>query len=177
MTKKIYLAGGQQYSSDLGVGWRRKITESLCTLGFDVFDPSLHENPIKVQYGDDWKEKCDRNMQFRFQLGGELIDYDYNILKKCYAMLVYWDKSASLGGGTKSEITWSRQLGIPCYVVLSPEYTIEDLPIWTCGGIRNPNNVFTSFDAFLRKFENDCMLRFHDKGKVLSANIADAYNG
>jgi hypothetical protein len=172
---KIYLAGGQQYSKDLGVGWRKYITEKVCEVGWDVFDPSLEENPIREKHGDNWKEKCN-NHDFRFRLGGELIDYDYNILKKCQAMLVYWDKSAVIGGGTKSEITWSRQLGIPCYVVLDEQHTIEDLPVWTCGGIRYPENVFKDFDSFLTEFKHISKIKIHasglrgiEKGKVIPA--------
>lgn len=172
---KIYLAGGQQYSKDLGVGWRKEITEKVCEMGWDVFDPSLEENPIREQFGDNWKDKC-KSPEFRFKLGGELIDYDYGILKKCQAMLVYWDESAVLGGGTKSEITWARQLGIPCYVVLHEKYTIDDLPIWTCGGIRNPENVFSSFDGFLAQFEHMSKTKLHwkhfwgvEEGKVIPA--------
>jgi hypothetical protein len=141
MNKKVYLAGGQQYSNDFGVGWRRDISNFLCNNGFDVFDPTYEENPIKVKHGDDWKIKCTTDTSFKYKLGGELIDYDYGILKQCSAMLVFWDMSAVMGGGTKSEITWSKQLDIPCYVVLGNDMEENDLPLWTCGGIRNPENV------------------------------------
>ena len=155
LPKKVYLAGGQQYARDKGVGWRDHITPKLNELGFVVFDPTKHEDAVKGKYGDTWEDRCVSDIGFRFTLGGELIDFDFKILQESSAMLVYWDESAVRGGGTKSEITWSRQLGIPCYVVLAEGFTIHDLPLWPCGGIRDIHNVHTSFESFLKKFRSD----------------------
>jgi hypothetical protein len=152
---KIYLAGGQQYSKDKGVGWREQITPRLYELGFSVFDPTKHEDFVKERYGSDWEELTKTDLVTRFKLGGELIDFDYEVLRQSAAMLVYWDESAVRGGGTKSEITWSKQLGIPCYVVLAEGFTIQDLPLWTCGGIRSVDRVVCDFEMFLFKLKED----------------------
>lgn len=153
--KKVYLAGGQQYAKDKGVGWRDHITPRLHELGFVVFDPTKHEDAVKGKYGEGWEDKIIDDIELRFKLGGELIDFDYEILKESSAMLVYWDNSAVRGGGTKSEITWSKQLGIPCYVVLEENFSVWDLPLWTCGGIQDTSKVFSSFEDFLVRFRKD----------------------
>lgn len=152
---KVYLAGGQQYSKDKGIGWREQITPRLYELGFSVFDPTKHEDFVREKYGSNWEELTKVDLNTRFKLGGELIDFDYEVLKQSAAMLVYWDESAVRGGGTKSEITWSKQLDIPCYVVLAEGFTIQDLPLWTCGGIRHMNRVVSDFEVFLIRLKDE----------------------
>lgn len=153
--KKIYLAGGQQFSNDKGIGWRRMVTPKLNEMGFDVFDPTLHENPVRQRHGDDWERRCAEDENFRCLLAGELIDYDFNIMKETDALLVNWDESAIRGGGTKSEITWSRKFSLPCYVVVAEGISRDTIPLWTWGGIRNPKNVVHSFDEALERIESD----------------------
>jgi hypothetical protein len=159
--KLIYLAGGQQYSQDKGVGWRRTVAPIFDKMGFDVFDPTLEEKWVIDDYGDSWTRLKDDSKTWPtwFELGRRIINFDRDIFfhKHTDAILVYWDESACRGGGTKSEITWAADKGIPVYVVTDEprEIAIPKMPLWTCGGIGNPSNVVDTFEEAISLIKKD----------------------
>jgi len=149
MKIRVYLAGSMEYSSDLGAGWRDKVTEKLSRFGVDVLNPCLFETdqlkglrpnqlPEKVTHKitkgvfrpTHWhqlKNAVEPHLRSRFlRYMRRIIQYDVKILKQqADYVIVYWDEATGKGAGSHAELTVAYLRNIPIFCV----NTVE-MPAW-----------------------------------------------
>jgi hypothetical protein len=135
--RMAYLSGGQQFAASGGVHWRSDVTAALYRIGYDAFNPAFDPTGAYDIYGHIWND-----FDSQCEVGAYFIDTDKTALEKCDIMICYWDESVRQGGGTKPEITWAYEMGIPIYLVLAANETVEKLPIWIKGAVWNRDNIF-----------------------------------
>ncbi|NQV14994.1 hypothetical protein HQ531_05995, partial [bacterium] len=115
---KVYLAGAIEAAPDDGAAWRAQLTRFLNTeLGWEVFDPSLHEQDFLTEEEKSnfrqWKSTDIK--RFRPVIK-KIIDRDiHQLLKKCDAVICLWDDYVIPGGGTHGELTLAYKNGMPVY--------------------------------------------------------------
>lgn len=155
--KRIYLSGGQQHCAVGGSNWRAKVGAKLFKMGFEVENPVFDEGCISDEYGVNLAQLKEENFQRYMEAATKVIKLDYSVVTRCNAMLVYWNESAEKGGGTKSEITWGHDINIPVVTVLASNYSREDLPFWTVGGIRKEEHIVENdnFDKAIQLINRD----------------------
>ena len=141
---KFYLAGAIEAAPDDGATWRKEITHFIDTeLGWQVFDPSQHEQDFLTQEEKDnfrqWKS-TDIN-KFRPVIK-KIIDRDlHQLLNECQGVICLWDEYVIHGGGTHGELTLALEHNMPVYLVLG--MPLEKVSSWIVGCT---TEVFLNFD-------------------------------
>jgi len=133
-TKTAYLSGAMEYAPDRGEKWRKSVALRLKEeLGHEVFNPN--EQAEKILSSEERKKfkKWKENEVEKFKnLIHKVIDHDLGFLtKKADYVVCYWDKYASMGGGTQGEITVAYQNQIP--VFLLTKMPITRISSWIIG--------------------------------------------
>jgi len=110
----IYLSGGMEYSSDYGMGWRDKIVQELSETGFKFYNPCEEEKPILKHHGvkdptELFKMKTWKDLPKAVSVVKDFLIKDRNVIYQCNALIVYYDKSTQLGGGTAMEQAWANE--------------------------------------------------------------------
>jgi hypothetical protein len=141
---KVYLAGAIEAAPDGGTGWRREVTEFLTSeIGWDVFDPSLHEQDfLTEEEKTNFREWKVTDTQRFMGVIKKIIDRDvHQLLKKCEAVICLWDEHVIQGGGTHGELTLAYEHNLPVYLVLG--MPLEKVSSWIVGCT---TEVFQNFD-------------------------------
>lgn len=131
---RFYLAGAIEAAPDDGKAWRANLTRFLKTeQGWDVFDPSQHEQDFLTEDEKDnfrkWKT-TDIN-KFRLVIK-KIIDRDLEqLLEKCDAVICLWDEHVLPGGGTHGELTLAYEHNMPVYLILG--MPLEKVSSWIVG--------------------------------------------
>jgi len=150
MTRKrsIYLAGAIEKAPDLGATWRNEVSPTLEGLGFKVFNPLKEESTIakveqvKATY-ESWEDyRNATTVEDYTDTLRQIVDLDLDIIAyKTDILFVYWDLYVQQGAGTIGEITIARYLGIPVYIICSPDTKLSKIPGWVLGCA---HQIFTS---------------------------------
>lgn len=162
----VYLAGGMEAVTDMGVGWRTELTPFLQGLGFEVLDPTVFEpeqlkglrpnrlpdtcttlngRQMKVEHWHDLKNAAESVLYTRFQkYMRHVIKYDMRVVQsETDYVIALWNEGTARGAGTHAEITMAFLRGVPVYLVAK-----SDVPAWIKGCA---SEIFLTFDA-LKEF-------------------------
>lgn len=133
-TITAYLSGAMEYAPDRGEKWRKSLTHRLKEeLGHEVFNPNEEAKKIlSTEERKNFKKWKEYDAEMFKNLIHKVIDHDIGFLtKKTDYVVCYWDKYASLGGGTQGEITVAYLNQIP--VFLLTKMPITRISSWILG--------------------------------------------
>ena len=147
---RVYLSGGMEFAKGEGADWRRVMEEWVQNnLGHSVFNPNKESDEFLAlkcpdgQFRDLKHQDIDRYID----VIRDLVDIDCReIADRSDYVVCHWDESAQRGAGTTGELTMSRWVGKPVYMVT--QMKLKDIPGWVLGC---STRVFGSFDE-LRRF-------------------------
>lgn len=136
-----YLAGGMQFTDDNGAGWRNELIKQCNNLDIDFQDPvklekeKLESLPHKtlilpkkvltrkgeIKPVNTWMELCkshDKDQQKQAKdIMRAIKEFDLMLVAKCDFLIVKWDESAARGSGTRAEIEFAHERGIPVLLI------------------------------------------------------------
>lgn len=129
----IYLSGGMEHSPDLGEAWRKEASTNLMSMNYfplDIFELdraySNKHGDLYYFYNDDLP--IDKKLQFKTNVRKHFIYTDLELVDKdSDAIIVNWDISAALGGGTHNEISHAYERDIPIFIIITDD---TKLPGW-----------------------------------------------
>ncbi len=140
---RVYLAGAIEAAPDSGTVWRGAIAQFLRSeLGWDVFDPSQHEQDfLSEEEKANFREWKSTDIKRFRPVIKKIIDRDlHQLLNTCDAVICLWDEYVIPGGGTHGELTLAYEHQLPVYLVLG--MPLEKVSSWIIGCT---TEVFASF--------------------------------
>jgi len=150
----LYLSGGMQMKKDLGASWRKTCSKHLKDLGYlplDIceLDRAYANAHLELFYAYDDKFSTTEQLQFKSNIRKHFVRTDLKLVDAdSDAIVVLWDKSAALGGGTHNEISHAYEHDIPIFLVTKME--IVKIPGWI---ISQTTKIFNSFEELYEYLE------------------------
>ncbi|KKM68681.1 hypothetical protein LCGC14_1458430 [marine sediment metagenome] len=148
----IYLSGGIQFADNLGASWRAECAERLRLVGYFPIDIVELDTAYTAEHGHLYRNfSKDRLLEKKSNVRKHFVHADIElIVHDSDALIVLYDESARLGGGTISEMQTAYTDNLPIFVLSSYEDWFKEVPEWLQA---LSTKVFTNFDDLHRYFD------------------------